>query len=215
MSEARTGVWLSIVLVAAATWAHADRAEAAEIKVLSAGAVRSVVSDLAEAFRRETGHTVTLTFGTVGALRQKLAAGEPADVLILTDVAIDDLARQGAVATGTRTDIARTAMGVAVREGAPVPDISTPEAFRQTLLSAKSLTYVDPAQGATSGVHFAGVLQRLGIAEAVKGKTRLVAGGYPDELVAKGEAVLVGATYCVSDAGKGGSSVGTMPKVQR
>src|SRR2546430_44301 len=86
MSEARTGVWVSIVLVAAATWAHADRAEAAEIKVLSAGAVRSVVSDLAEAFRRETGHTVALTFGTVGALRQKLAAGEPADVLILTDV---------------------------------------------------------------------------------------------------------------------------------
>ena len=212
MSEARTGVWLSIVLVAAATWAHADRAEAAEIKVLSAGAVRSVVSGLAEAFGRETGHAVMLTFGTVGALRQKLAAGEPADVLILTDVAIDDLARQGAVATGTRTDIARTGMGVAVREGAPVPDISTPEAFRQTLLSAKSLTYVDPAQGATSGVHFAGVLQRLGIAEAVKGKTRLVAGGYPAELVAKGEAELVAHQISEIIPVKGVTLVGPLPK---
>src|SRR5438445_10029828 len=101
------------------------------------------------------------------------------------------MARQGAVTPGTRTDIARTGMGVGVREGAPKPDISTPEAFKQTLLAAKSIVYVDPAQGATSGIHFASVLQRLGIAEAVKAKTKLVPGGYPAELVAKGEAELV------------------------
>ena len=82
-------------------------------------------------------------------------------------------------------------MGVGVREGAPRPDISTPEAFKQTLLAAKSLVYVDPAQGATSGIHFASVLDRLGIAEAVRGKTQLVPGGYPAEKVASGEAELV------------------------
>jgi molybdate transport system substrate-binding protein len=212
MGGARMRVWLCVALVAAAAWVRVDRGEAAEIKVLSAGAVRSVVSGLAEAFGRETGHTVMLTFGTVGALRQKLAAGEPADVLILTDVAIDDLARQGAVAIGTRTDIGRTAMGVAVREGAPLPDISTADAFKQTLLSAKSLTYVDPAQGATSGVHFAGVLKRLGIAEAMKGKTRLVAGGYPAELVAKGEAELVAHQISEIIPVKGVTLVGPLPK---
>jgi molybdate transport system substrate-binding protein len=193
MVKARTAVggWLGPVLVVMAGCVSAGLAEADEIKVLGAGAVRSIVTELAEAFRRETGHTVTLTFGTVGVIRQKLSAGEPADVVIMTDVAIDEMARQGAVAPGSRTDIARTAIGVGVREGAPRPDISTPEAFKQTLLAAKSLVYVDPAQGATSGIHFASVLQRLGIAEAVQGKTQLVPGGYPAERVATGEAELV------------------------
>src|SRR6266850_377168 len=77
------------------------------------------------------------------------------------DAVLDDLIKQGAV-VGTRVDIARTGVGVGVREGAPKPDISTPEAFKQAILDAKSLVYVDPAQGATSGIHFASVLQRLG-----------------------------------------------------
>ncbi|MBI2371341.1 MAG: substrate-binding domain-containing protein, partial [Deltaproteobacteria bacterium] len=187
-------------------------AQAAEVKVLSAGAVRKVVTDLAEAFRRETGHTVTLTFGTVGAVREKLRAGEPADVLIMTDAAIDELARQGAVAPGTRTDLARAGIGVGVREGAPRPDISTPEALKQTLLAAKSLVYMDPARGATSGIHFAGVLQRLGIAEAVKGKSRLWPSGYAAEVVAKGEAELV--VHQISEIlpVKGVTLVGPLPR---
>jgi molybdate transport system substrate-binding protein len=164
--------------------------EAAELKVLSAGAVRSIVTEMAEAFRQETGHTIQFTFAPVGELRKKLADGEKADVVILSDTAIDQVMAEGVAAKGTRTDIARTGIGVAVREGARWPDISTPEAFKQTLLAAKSLVYVDPARGATSGVHFAGVLERLGIAEAVKGKTILVPGGYAAEVVAKGEAEL-------------------------
>jgi molybdate transport system substrate-binding protein len=113
------------------------------------------------------------------------------DVVIMTDVAIDEGAKQGAVVPGSRADLARTGMGLGVREGAPKPDIATSEAFKQTLLSAKSLVYVDPAQGATSGIHFASVLDRLGIADAVKGKTQLVPGGYPAEKVASGEAEVV------------------------
>ena len=169
----------------------AGPAAADEVKVLSAGAVRAIVTELAEEFRRETGHTVALSFGTVGQTRQKLAGAEPVDVVIMTDVAIDDVAKQGVVTPGTRADIARTGMGVGVREGAPRPDIGTSAAFKDALLRARSIVYVDPAQGATSGVHFKGILERLDIADAVKGKTILVPGGYPAEKVASGEAELV------------------------
>jgi molybdate transport system substrate-binding protein len=165
------------------------RAEGTEIKVLSAGAVKAVVTELAVGFGRETGHTVTLSFDTVGALRKRVTT-ESADVLILTDAAIDELTRQGIVAPGTRSDIARVGIGVAVKEGAARPDISTPDALKQTLLSVKSLVYVDPARGATSGIHFASVLERLGIADAVKDKTVLWPGGFAAEAVAKGQAEL-------------------------
>jgi molybdate transport system substrate-binding protein len=155
---------------------------------------------------------VTLTFGTAGELRQKVAAGEPADVVIVTDTALVALAATNAVIPETRADIARTAIGVAVREGAPLPDISTPEAFKQTVLAAKSLVYVDPGRGATSGIHFASVLQRLGIADTVKGKTLLWPGGYAAEAVAKGQAEL-----CVHQISeilpvKGVTLVGPLPR---
>jgi carbon-monoxide dehydrogenase large subunit len=160
-----------------------------ELTVLSGGAVQTIVAELAEAYRQETGRAVKVTFATVGALR-KQAVTEPADVLILTDDAIDDLIRQGIVAAGTRTDIARVGVGVAVKQGAPRPDVSSPEALRQTLLAAKSLVCADPAKGATSGVHFAEVLQRLGIAEHVKAKTLLWPEGFPARAVADGQAEL-------------------------
>jgi molybdate transport system substrate-binding protein len=199
--------WLAMVVLALG----AGHAEAAEIKVLSAGAVRSIVSELAPAFEKETGHKVTLTFGTVGVIRQKLAV-EPADLVIMSDTAVDEAIRQGTVVAGSRADIARTGMGVAVREGAPKPDISTSEALKQTLLAAKSIVYVDPAQGGTSGIHFAGVLQRLGIADAVKSKTTLVPGGYPAELVAKGEVELVAHQISEILPVPGVTLVGPLPK---
>jgi len=202
--------WLGLSLLAGALVAGA--ADAADVKVLSAGAVRSIVTELAESYQRETGNTVTLTFGTAGVIRQKLAAGEPADVVILTEVGIDESIRQGAVATGSRADVGRTAIGVGVREGAARPDVATPGALKRTLLAAASLTYVDPAQGATSGIHFAGVLERLGIADAVKAKTRLVAGGYPAELVAKGEVELVVHQISEIIPVKGVIVVGPLPK---
>jgi molybdate transport system substrate-binding protein len=188
------------------------RADAAEIHVISAGAVRSIVTDLSEAFKRETGHTVTLSFGTMGVVRNKLASGAPADVVIMTDTALEEMIRQGAIRAGSRTDIGRTAIGVAVREGATAPDISTPDALKKALLAARSLTYVDPAQGATSGIHFAGVLDRLGIADAVKAKTTLVPGGYPAELVAKGEVEMVAHQISEIVPVKGVRLVGPLPR---
>lgn len=166
---ARMG-WLSVAVGVSLAGPGAGPAGADEVKVFSAGAVRAIVTELAQAFRQETGHTVTPSFGPVGVTRRRLASAEPVDVVIMTDVAVDDVAKQGAVVPGTRADLARTGMGVGVHEGAPKPDIGTSDAFKATLLNAKSIVYVDPAPGATSGIHFASVLDRLGIAEAVKGK---------------------------------------------
>jgi molybdate transport system substrate-binding protein len=205
--------WLAVALAAAglgSTGVPAARAD--DLKVFSAGAVRAIVTELSEAFRRETGQGVALSFGTVGVTRGKLASGEPVDVVIMTDVAVDDVIRQGAVVVGSRTDIARTGMGVGVREGAPRPDITTPEAFKATLLAAKSLVYVDPAQGATSGIHFKSVLERLGIADAVRGKSQLVPGGYPAEKVASGEAELVVHQISEIVPVKGVTLIGPLPK---
>jgi len=202
--------------IAAALWASmtgmvVGAAAAAEVRVFSAGAVRAIVTELAQAFQQETGNSVTLSFGTVGVTRGKLAGAEPVDVVIMTDVAIDDAAKQGSVVPGTRADLARTGMGLGVREGAPRPDIATSEAFKQTLLSAKSIVYVDPKQGATSGIHFASVLDRLGIAEAVRGKSQLVPGGYPAEKVASGEAEVVVHQISEIVPVKGVTLVGPLP----
>jgi len=200
------------LLLGVAAWVGAQRAEAAELQVISAGAMRSIVTELAAAFEKETGHTVKLTFGTVGVIKAKLAEATPVDIVIMTDEAMRDMTRQGAVVEGSWTAIGRTGIGVAVRDGAPKPDIGSPEALKQTLLSTKSLVYVDPAQGGTSGIHFAGVLQKLGIADAVKPKTTLVPGGYPAELVARGDVELVVHQISEIIPVKGVTLVGPLPK---
>src|SRR5437870_8283117 len=166
MGAATTRVRLGALVAAVAT-ASVGHAQAAEVKVLSAGAVRAIVTDLAEAFHQETGHTVTLAFGTVGVIRQRLTAGEPVDVVIMSDAAIDETARQGAVVPGTRTDIARTGMGVAVRRGGRKPAFSRREALSRALLAGRSLVYVTRGRGPPGGSLFAAVLGRLGIAERV------------------------------------------------
>ena len=186
-------------------------AQAAEVRVISAGAVKSIITDLAQAYEKETGNKVIMEFGPMGFVRQKLAS-EPADVVIMSDTVIEDTIAKGGVVSGSRADIARTGMGVGVREGAPRPDISTVDAFKRALLEAKSIVYVDPASGATSGTHFAAVLQKLGIADLVKPKTRLVPGGYPAELVAKGEVELVVHQISEIVPVKGVTLVGPLPK---
>jgi molybdate transport system substrate-binding protein len=211
MGLSRTRALCALLLVIALA-AGARRAEAAELQVLSAGAMRSIVTELAAAFEKETSNPVKLTFGTVGALKAQLADGAPADVVIMTQEAMQEMARQGAVVEGSWVAIGRTGIGVGVRDGAPKPDIGTPEALKRTLLATKSLVYVDPAQGGTSGIHFAGVLQKLGIAEAVKPKTTLVPGGYPAELVAKGQVDLVVHQISEIVPVKGVTLVGPLPK---
>ncbi|HET7850747.1 MAG TPA: substrate-binding domain-containing protein [Pseudolabrys sp.] len=161
----------------------------AHIKVLSAGAVQPMVESLGAEFERESGHKLNINFGTAGALRERLKAGEKADLAILSAAAIEALEKLGLFVAGSRTDVGRTVTGVAVREGAPLPDISTVEAFRKALLAARTVSYTDPKAGGSSGNFFAGLLERLGIAQAVNAKALLLGRGYEvAQAVANGDA---------------------------
>ena len=164
--------------------------EAAEIKIMSAAGFRPVMEDLGPKFERATGHKLAITGGNLGAIVKRVQGGETADVIIIPREGIDGLVKDGKAVAGNVTVIARSSIGVAVRKGAPKPDILSPDALKRTLLAAKSITYVDPAGGGVAGIHFAKVLDRLGIANEMKSKTV-----FPDipkttvgTLVANGEA---------------------------
>jgi molybdate transport system substrate-binding protein len=176
------------VLTVSFAIALAGAAHAAEIKLMSSGGMRVALIDLMPAFERATRHKVVATYGSPGAIRDRILAGEPMDVLVFPGPGIDALAKQGKIIAGSKVNLARSGMGVAVRAGAPKPDISTPEALRRALLAAKSIVYTDPALGSPSGVHFSKVLERLGIADEMKAKSRLHDGtSFNAELVARGE----------------------------
>jgi len=163
---------------------------AADIQLLSAGVAKSSVLPLIPSFARDTGHAVKAEFATAGAIQEKLKAGAKPDVVIVPAGVLAELEKSGAVAAGSGAALGEVRIGVAVREGAPLPDISSVEAFRRALLAAKSVAYLDPARGGTSGRHFAGVLAKLGIEDAVKAKAVLVPGGYAAEKIVSGEAEL-------------------------
>jgi molybdate transport system substrate-binding protein len=159
---------------------------AADISVFSGGAVKAALSVAAAKFEQTSGHRVIVDYAPVGTLMQRLAAGEMPDVVVLTTDVIAQAETKGWAVPGTAITLGRVGVGVAVQELATAPDISTPEALKRALLAAKSITYIDPEKG-TSGKHFAEVLDRLGIADAVKAKTTLGDGGYVVEAVARGD----------------------------
>lgn len=165
-------------------------ATAAEIKVLTAGALKPVMLAMAPEFERQTGHRLRIDNDTAGALGRRIAAGEAYDVAILTPAFIAPLLPTGHVVASSVTPVARVGIGVAVRAGAPLPDISTPAAFRQALLSARSIAWIDPAAGGSSGIYMAGVYERMGIAAQVKAKSVLVPGGLTAQRLVTGEADL-------------------------
>jgi molybdate transport system substrate-binding protein len=165
-------------------------AEAAELKVLSALGMQAVMGDLGPKFERATGHTLVITFAPLGGIVMLVQDGATGDVVMIPQSGIERLAKDGKVVAGTETVLARSGIGVAVRKGAPKPDISSPEALKRALLAAKSISYSDPAGGGASGLHFAKVLDRLGIADEMRSKT-IFAKPIPDGIglmVANGEA---------------------------
>jgi molybdate transport system substrate-binding protein len=172
------------------SWLTAVAAAAAEIKVLTAGAMKAVVVEMAPAFEAATGHKLVIDNDTAGGLAKRIGGGETFDVAVITPSAIDALIKDARVAAGSRVDLAKVGMGVAMKAGAIKPDISTVDAFKATLLAAKSVTYIDPKAGGSSGIYFDKLIERLGIAEPVRAKAKLMAGGYVAELVAKGEVEL-------------------------
>jgi molybdate transport system substrate-binding protein len=160
---------------------------AAEITVLSGGAVKSAFTAATQAYAAKGGDAVKAEFAPAGDMKKKLAAGEAFDVIVMPVENLAELESTGKLDMATRRDLGGVAMGAAVREGAAKPDISTPEALRKTLTDAKSLTYMDPTRG-TSGKHFDEVvLPKLGIRDAVRAKATLGEGGFIAEKVARGE----------------------------
>ena len=166
----------------------AQPAAAAEIKVLTTGAFKAVVVALVPEFEKATGHKVVVDNGTVGQLQQRVDGGETFDVLVLSPKGIEDYIKSGKIAPGSNANLAKVGVGVMVKEGAPKPDISSVETFKQALLKAKSVGYIDPASGGSSGIYVEGLLDKLGIADQVKPKAKLQKGGHVSDLVKAGEA---------------------------
>ncbi|MBI4274262.1 MAG: molybdate ABC transporter substrate-binding protein [Rhizobiales bacterium] len=163
-------------------------AYAAEIKILSGNGGRAAVSELCSQFERATGHKVIIQFEVNAELKRKIEAGEAFDVAILNPPVLDELIGQGKIVAATRVNIGSAGLGVAVRSGAPKPDISSVEAFKRTLSNATSIAF--PEKGA-SGVYFVSLLDRLGIADVMKPKLRPMPAEDTVEIVARGEVEMV------------------------
>ena len=144
-----------------------------------------VLRDLAPRCEQAVGAKLVTAFAPTAALTERIRAGEAADVAILTAAAIDELTRDGILSADGRVDLARSVVGVAVRAGAPKPDIGTPGAFTRALLDARSLAY---SRAGASGIFFAALIRRLGIADRVDAKATVIPGGLTGELAARGEA---------------------------
>ena len=181
---------LATTLAALLFLAHAGIACAAEIKVLSAVAMKPALDDIAHEYEGRTGDTISTSYATAGVIGNRIRDGEQVDVAILPRSAFDPVAAAGKIAPGSAVTVARSLVAVAVRQGAPKPDISSPEALKRALLAAKSIVYPDPARGGATGIHAARVIERLGIAEQMKPKTTLTPAGEYADVLARGDAEL-------------------------
>ena len=159
-------------------------ASAAEIKIFSTRAIATVLDKVGPEFERTTGHRLNVTTDIAIRMVRRIQAGEPFDFLVAAPGQIDGLIKEGKIIPETRTNLTRSGIGVQVRAGAPKPDISTVEAFKHALLNAKSIAYLKEGQ---SGVYLAGLLERLGISEAIQSKVTRPETDIVSELVAKGQ----------------------------
>jgi len=182
------------------------------IKVLSAGAVRSMVEAIGPEYERASGNKLDVAFAPAFAQRERIVNGETADLVIVSESIVAELEKLGLVVAGSARNLGRTVTGVIVPEGAPAPDISTVAAFRQALLNAKSVAYTDPKAGGSGGIMFAGLLQKLGIADAVNAKAVLCKGGLDVSTKIAEKRAEIGTTF-ISEAlpVKGVQVIGTLP----
>jgi len=181
----------------------------AELQLFATNAVRSVLDELAPPFEREGGHKVSIRYNTTAQTLDLIKGGATGDMVIATAAGIDEMTKLGKVVSGSRVDLASSKIGVAVRAGAPKPDIRSVDAFKRALLDAKAVAYT--ASG-LSGIYFAALIERLGVAEQVKAKARIKPGGLIAAVVVAGEADL--AVQMVSEllSVPGAELVGPLPE---
>lgn len=202
-AAAKVAICVMVLLV------QGHAAQAVEVHVFSVLPLKTFLDELGPQFERTTGHKVTIKYDVSAALKRQIDAGETFDVALLLPAIIDDLLKQGKVAAGTRTDISRAAVGVAVKKGAAKPDIGSAEALKSTLLNAKSIAY--SAEGG-SGIYFKGLLERLGIAAETNAKLKPLASSAVVPSVANGEVELAVISPPAILADPGVELVGLMPK---
>jgi molybdate transport system substrate-binding protein len=178
---------MRIILVVLCLFAGLGSATAADLKLLTAGAFKPAALELVPEFEKRTGHKVTIENDTAGNLGKRVGAGEYFDVVVMPPAVLGPYLGNRIVESSAKA-LARAGIGVAVKQGAPVPDISTVDAFKKSLLAARAIAYTDPASGGTAGTYLARLFERLGIAAELKSKSVLVKGGLAAEKVVTGEA---------------------------
>lgn len=179
---------LSLAVPALAMASPSARADT--IKVLTSGAFKQIVVAMVPAFEARTGNKVAVENDTAGALAKRIAGGEAFDVLVLTPGGLKPLAEQGVVDAASVISLAKVGVGVAVKAGAPQPKIATVDDFKQAIVAAHKVAYIDPAAGGSSGIYLDGLFKRLGLADVVRAKAVLVPGGLVAERLVTGEADL-------------------------
>lgn len=182
--RAQAGRWAAAGLLGAAAFSAA----AAEIKVLTAGAFKPVLLALAPGFEQRSGHRLLIVNDTAGALQKRIAAGEAFDAVVLTPGALEQLTKSGQIAAGSTQKLARVAIGVAVKQGAPLPDIGSVAAFQNALTSARAIATIDPESGGSSGIYLWHYFDQAGLAAQLKPKAVLVKGGLVAQRLVTGEA---------------------------
>ncbi|MGH6790443.1 MAG: molybdate ABC transporter substrate-binding protein [Pseudolabrys sp.] len=200
---------VTITAVIAALFMVAATAHAAELKVLSGNGAKAAVRDLCAQFEHATGNKVSVHFEVNADLRKKIEAGEAFDVAVLNPPVLDALIKAGKVVAGSRADIGRAGLGVAVRAGAPKPDIATVDAFKHAFLAAKAVAY--PGKGA-SGLYFVSLLDRMGITNEMKPKLKPMKAEDTVEVVARGEADMVVVVSTRITGVPGVERVGSIPE---
>jgi molybdate transport system substrate-binding protein len=187
---AKFAVFRTLALGFACALLLSGAASAAEVRVMISGGLTAAFKALVPEFERSTGNKVLIAYGpsmgtTVNAIPVRLERGEPADVLIMVGYALEDLAKQGKVIADSKVDLVKSPIGIAVKSGAPKPDISSADAVKRALLAAKTIAYSDSASGVYVSTE---MFDKLGIKDAMKGKARQIPATPVGEIVAKGEA---------------------------
>lgn len=187
-------------------------ANAAEINFLCAGALKTTMQELLPQFEKSSGNTVIVSYGPSGAFNDRIKKGEAFDVAVVTKAQVAALIKGAKIAEHTDVGIAKVGIGVFVRKGASKPDISSPDAFKRSLLAAKAAAFNDPTTGGPVGIYLTGLLKRLGIADQMKTKTILTTSGIKGVAAAlsKGDAD-IGFSQMI-DIGPGIELVGPLPE---
>ncbi|HEX3487507.1 MAG TPA: molybdate ABC transporter substrate-binding protein [Micropepsaceae bacterium] len=190
----------------------AGSANAAQVKVMVSGAMAHALQQVSEDFAKKNGHTLDFFASTTGVVQDKVRAGEKVDVVEVTAVGMDALEKEKLVVPGSRIDLARALIGVAVRDGAPVPDISTVDALKARLVAAKSVAWIDPKVGGQAGAAIVSLLQKMGITDDVMKKSVFAkTGGEAVQKMAAGEADIAISFISEIKPIKGAKVVGPLP----